>query len=38
MRYILEFFGKLKAIRLDNCPKLTAESLTEWARQYGIEL
>ena len=38
MEELIEFYGKPKAIRMDNGPEMTSEKFVSWAEQHGIEL
>ena len=35
---LLEVYGKLRYLRLDNGPELTAEAFTDWAEKHDITL
>ncbi len=38
LKELTAFYGKPKAIRVDNGPELTAEVFVEWCREEGIEI
>jgi putative transposase len=35
---LIEFYGKLQAIRMDNGPETTSARFVSWAERYGIKL
>jgi putative transposase len=38
MEELIEFYGKPKAIRMDNGPEMTSAKFVSWAERHGIEL
>jgi putative transposase len=38
MEELIGFYGKPKAIRMDNGPEMTSEKFVSWAERHGIEL
>jgi putative transposase len=35
---LIDFYGKPKAIRMDNGPEMTSAKFVSWAEQHGFEL
>ena len=38
LQQLMEMYGKLRALRLDNGPELTSIAFTEWCAENGIEV
>ena len=38
MDELIDFYGKPRAIRMDNGPEMTADLFVSWAQEHGIEL
>ena len=38
MDQLIEVYGKLRAIRMDNSPEMTSQGFMDWAERYGVKL